>query len=98
MPAALVLFTKFYQEPHPETSMYISLASILLHELPGCKGVQEAFKMKQVTTMNRIRISILKNDRQDNLWVKDSAIITIIIIILTVLGLHCSVKAINCIT
>ena len=96
MPAALVLFTKFYQEPHPETSMYISLASILLHELPGCKGVQEAFKMKQVTTMNRIRISILKNDRQDNLWVKDSAII--IIIILTVLGLHCSVKAINCIT
>ena len=55
MPAALVLFTKFYQEPHPETSMYISLASILLHELPGCKGVQEAFKMKQVTTMNRIR-------------------------------------------
>ena len=77
--------------------MYISLASILSHELPGCKGVQEAFKMKQVATMNRIRISILKNDRQDNLWVKDSAII-IIIIILTVLGLHCSVKAISCIT
>lgn len=65
--------------------MYISLASILSHELPGCKGVQEAFKMKQVATMNRIRISILKNDRQDNLWVKDSAIIIIIIIILTVL-------------
>ena len=77
--------------------MYISLDSILSHELPGCKGVQEAFKMKQVATMNRIRISILKNDRQDNLWVKDSAII-IIIIILTVLGLHCSVKAISCIT
>lgn len=96
VPAALVLFSKFSQEPHPETSIYISLASILSHELPGCKGVQEAFKMKQVATMNRIRISILKKDRQDKLWVKDSAII--IIIILTVLDLHCSAQAISCIT
>ena len=96
MPAALILFSKFSQESHPETSIYISLASILSHELPGCKGVQETFKMRQVATMNRIRISILKSDRQDQLWVKDSA--TIIIIILTVPGLHCSAQVISCIT
>ena len=79
--------------------MYISLASILSHELPGYKRVQETFKMKQAATTNRIRISVLNNDRQDNLCVKDSVIIiNIIIIIFTVLGLHCSVQSISCIT
>ena len=54
--------------------------------------------MKQVATTNRIRISVLKNDKQDNLCVKDSVIIINIIIILTVLGLHCSAQSISCIT